>query len=196
MSRDTDLATVTRSVRELTQPWTHTQRILQRAGKRQITRLHRVPCPSLLTQLRAALLPGSGAEPGGAAGAPMPVAAGALHALITIEAGARRECRHLSLRSGPSTATALRALLAAATSLTVPDLARVADATRTWHRLARVETGWDDRPRALRDACPRCGTKTLRVHLDASAAWCGTCGASWDAATVGVLAAMLTSTGT
>ena len=61
-----------------------------------------------------------------------------------------------------------------------------------WWRWARVESQWDGRPRDLRDPCPYCSQRMLRVAWDISAAWCRECGADWGRDEVGMLGAILT----
>lgn len=178
-------------VRELVEPYDHVERHLIRFGGREKTREHRSRHPSLLNQLRAAVKPGPGDEQLYAVprSAP-PVVTGPLDVLLRIEAGS---AHWLSMRIGlPLRATVennLRALVGHAPEL--DDLDQLHHDIDTWWTWARVETGWDGRPRDLRDPCPYCAERLLRVRHDATAAWCRGCAAAWDATQLGLLGEMI-----
>ncbi len=193
MDRDGMLAALTTAAAELTRPYTHTERCAIRQGKREITRPHRTRHPSLLDQLRqavhAALGPGQHAH--GITVWTEPADIGALDALVRIESGAAYWAQALGAGHQPSAEAAVHAVAHAALALDDRPLGYVTRQVERWHRTARLETRWDDPPVALRDPCPYCGERMLRVAADASAAWCTGCQTSWDSARVGVLAAMI-----
>lgn len=180
-------------VRQLTRPYSHTERFLTRVGDRQRVDSHHARHPSLLTQLRQALEPGPDDEPSPRSADPAaPIALGALDVLMRIEAGS---AYWVNVRlGGKLRATCegnLRALVGAATSLDEETLDDLAADVEAWWRWARVEAAWDGRPRDLRDPCPWCGQRALRVAWDVSAAWCRQCAATWGQTEVGMLGAML-----
>jgi hypothetical protein len=183
-SQQADLADM---IRELTEPYTHREPYWVRANGRDHLHSHRGDHPSLLDQLRAVCEPGLLDDVGSRVGkSKPPVALSALDVLLRIEASSAdwvtRRLR-LTLRD---TVEANLHLLAGH-----PTEAFLVKQVESWWRMARVESHWDGRPRDLRDPCPYCSQRMLRVAWDVSAAWCRECGADWGAADVGVLGAML-----
>jgi hypothetical protein len=184
------VAETARYVQQLTQPYSHTEPYWTLGRRTQIPRAHRSNHPSLLNQLRAACEPGLVDDTGARIGeSKPPVAMSALDVLLRIEAASAdwvsRQLEH-PLRD---TAEANLSLLAGKTN-DVRALG-LSEAIESWWRWARVESAWDGRPRDLRDPCPWCAQRMLRVAWDVSAAWCRECGSAWGAADVGVLGAML-----
>lgn len=182
--REVDIATM---VRELTEPYTHTETWWQRHKKTQHLQSHRSRHPSLLNQLRAACEPGLIDDAGDRIGKSKPPAAmGALDVLLRIEAGSADWVSRRLRQSLRDTVEANLHLLAGHATESM-----LAKQIESWWRMARVESQWDGRPRDLRDPCPYCSQRMLRVAWDVKAAWCRECGADWGAADVGVLGAML-----
>lgn len=184
---------VAEHVRQLTQPYGHTERYLSRVGGRQVIDSHHARHPSLLNQLRAALEPGTDDEPAPRSADPAaPIALGALDVLMRIEVGS---AQWVSVRAGmrlrKTVEGNLRALVGHAASCDDLELSDLAADVESWWRWARVESCWDGRPRDLRDPCPWCSHRSLRVAWDVSAAWCRQCGATWGGGEVGMLGAML-----
>jgi hypothetical protein len=173
-------------VRELTEPYTHREPYWLDQRNHQ-ARIHTHRHPSLLNQLRAACEPGLVDDVGSRLSKPKPPAAlSALDVLLRIEAGSTDWItRRLQLTLRNTVEGNLHLL---AGHPTHPHLAKQVE---SWWRMARVESLWDGRPRDLRDPCPYCSQRMLRVAWDVSAAWCRECGADWGAGDVGVLGAML-----
>lgn len=175
---------VPRMVRELTEPYRHTEAWIE--GKRTIKR-HQTRHPSLLNQLRAAIDGSAVDDIGSRVGqSKPPVALAALDVLLRIEAGSSVWC---SARLGLTLRPTVEANLLQLTPHADDDT--LACDIQSWWRWARVETMWDGRPRDLRDPCPYCAQRMLRVAWDVSAAWCRECGADWDRTDLGVLGAMI-----
>lgn len=176
-------------VRELTEPYHHTEPYWE-LGKRERLGTHKAHHPSLLAQLRAACEPGLVDDAGARVGeSKPPVAISALDVLLRIEAASADWTSRQLEQPLRDTAEANIRLLGTLTR----DVGAVglADSIIGWWRWARVESAWDGRPRDLRDPCPYCNQRMLRVAWDVSAAWCRDCGLSWDGPDVGVLGAML-----
>lgn len=85
----------------------------------------------------------------------------------------------------------LRALvgLAADPATRDVDLRDIAADVARFHQWASVLAGWERPPRALRASCPQCEKRgSLRVRVLEREGMCLHCGATWDRATIGVLA--------
>ena len=173
-------------VAQLVEPYTHTEPYWVQRRRGEIARSHRSRHPSLLDQLRAACEPGLVDDSGSRIGeSKPPVSIGALDVLLRIEAGsADWVSRRLRLVLRDTVEENLRLLAGQLDQA-------VAKVIESWWRMARVESAWDGRARDLRDPCPYCSQRMLRVAWDASAAWCRECGADWGHGDVGVLGAML-----
>lgn len=195
MKRADRLTGIADDVNQLVEPYQHAERYLVRRGDRQQTHLHRARHPSLLNQLRAALEPGSDTENESGkrpADTAPPVAMGALDVLLRIEAGsADWVSQHLGLPSRDTVESNLRALVGHAGDCDDGLLTDLHHAVEAWWRWARIESQWDGRPRDLRDPCPYCGRRKLRVAWDVTAAWCTGCAATWGETEVGMLGAMI-----
>lgn len=172
---------------QLVEPYTHAEPYWIDQRNRQ-ARIYTHRHPSLLDQLRAVCEPGTVDDAGTRGGkSKPPVALSALDVLLRIEMGSAMWISRrleLTLRD-----TVEANLLLLNTHIKAHDL--LAKDIESWWRWARVESHWDGRPRDLRDPCPYCNQRMLRVAWDVSAAWCRDCGADWGHADVGVLGAML-----
>lgn len=153
----------------------------------QEIRVHRTRHPPLLEQLAAAVEPSSsaaGGMRGGYASNPSARLA-AIDRLLAIEVGSAKWVIDLDMSLRRTPVENLRALVGAAD---VTD--RLVKDAQRWVTWARVVTGWDVPPRALKEPCPICGLRgTVRVRLDPAEACCLECSATWSGdAEIAVLA--------
>lgn len=192
--RDQLVQQIADDVRALVEPRRHVEPyfVWGRGGHRVI-RAHTTEQPSLLDQLRL----------GGAAVAEDAAGRGAFESrppnafdcfarLRDIEAGSAwwvSVAWRMPLR--PDVEGNLHVMVGRATdpALRDVDLREVAADVRRWHTWASVLTGWKTPPWTPRASCPHCGTVgSLRVRLDEKQAACMACDATWDEATIGLLA--------
>lgn len=177
-----------RHVRELTSAYTHNEPYWEGEHVKAAAKLHKSEHPSLLDQLRAASQGGLVDESGSRIGeSKPPVVISALDVELRIEAASAMwvsKSLGLKLRDTVEGNVLLLGTHAKENPLLAKDI-------ESWWRWARVESQWDGRPRDLRDPCPYCGQRMLRVAWDVSAAWCRDCGADWGSDEVGMLGAML-----
>ena len=183
-------------VSALTDPAQHVERVPywdeQRNRKH---RTHRTTMPGLLAQMAELMLPGTDPDAGaGKPGSRPPGnwAAIADHTVITLEVS--RWCWDLRLAMRDTVESNLRQLVGA--TMDGATRARfIRDVTR-WHRVAQHVTGWKTPPAEVRAPCPgwdehreaECKRRTLRVNYAESSAYCGSCGTSWSADNIGLLA--------
>jgi hypothetical protein len=184
MTDQSQAAETSRYVRELTERYGHNEPYVVELKH---LKSHHSNHPSLLDQLRGAVESGRVDDVGSRIGASKPpVAISALDVLLRIEAAsAVWVSKALGLKLRDTVEGNIRLL----GTHTKEDL--IGRDIQSWWRWARVEATWDGRPRDLRDPCPYCGQRMLRVAWDVSSAWCRECGADWGAEDVGMLGAML-----
>lgn len=155
-------------------------------------RHHRTTQPGLLQQLRDRYDQApAGQWSNGGTGSRAPLAMEALSRYIEIQRGVDHWATLLELEPRPTAESRMRSLVSAAARLDDNTRNDLHAEVRTWHRTARIVCGWTTPPFRPRVACPipDCGKRDgLRIHLDDKTALCGHCGATWDAATIGVLA--------
>lgn len=182
-------------IHELTRPYTHTEHIQTRGTNGTwYRRPHTVRVPSLLQQLWENDTP-SGAAEGGARPGYQSKPAARLEALDTaarIDLDAARWVTDLGeqprSRDTADVVLQLHGLTASADPATVEEITR--DVRRWWIR-ARIVTGWDSPAWTPDNTCPQCGVRgTLRVRLADHIGMCtdDACRATWDEATIGLLA--------
>lgn len=182
-------------VRELTEPHTHTEHYVTREQRSWVGHDHRTRVPSLLAQLWENDVPSQTVEAGGMrpAFASKPAARlDALDTAVRIDLEANRWVTDLGEHArSTNTTTVIRQLHGLVASAdTVTQRAVTTDVRRWWTR-ARIVTGWDS-PAWTPDAtCPQCGERgTLKVRLIEHIGACvnDVCGATWEPATIGLLA--------
>ena len=157
-----------------------------------------VKIPPLLDQLDGTLIPATGGQSEGGSGggaweSQLPCGIDALDVIVTITVAARTWLAKIGLRTNGTLRADLRELAQAA-DYEVPDqdLPALAHDAHQWVTRARVTTRWDARPWRPHVACPECGTlDKLAVKLGTSSAYCAACHMTWDAATIGHLAAQV-----
>lgn len=204
------LAEIAETADELTNPIRHVERIQEPDGHGHIIgrrgraprRIWTAELPSLLDQLRHAVIPGeSYSEEEHARQAPGSRPAARLDAvssLLRIDAGAIVWTNRLDLTWRPTLAGNIRGLVGASGTLASDDQRTLLRDLRSWHTWAAVTSGWERPPDAPRGAaCPACAAlNTIRVRLREERAMCIACGAWWNQATIGILAAHITRTTT
>lgn len=189
----TDLADL---VDELCDPRQHVERVHDRVdrGTRRM-RAYISTQQGLLAQLAEAAVDGAAGDeqPGGR---PVPQSrppgcfeALARHTAITLHAA--RWCWDLRIEQRDTVEGNMRALVGAAAALDTGQLARLVTDARGWRHQAAVMTGWASPTFAPSVPCPACERRgTVRINLARQVAMCTseTCGAYWEADTIGVLA--------
>jgi hypothetical protein len=175
-------------VRELTQSTSHAEIYEHDANG---TAIHVTPRPSLIAQLRTAMLTSSTAESGARAGYGSKPSArlDALDALLRIEQGSVVWMHRLTGRPVDvdlSTERLVRRLAAAGR-----DHGEVERDIRAWWLHGRIVTGWQTPPARPNNTCPTCrkrGGLRVRVNEDERIALCVECKSTWDETTIGHLA--------
>jgi hypothetical protein len=186
---------------ELCDPHQHVERIPEWDHNRnRKIRTHRVTMPGLLQQMADLMMPSSSPD-GGTSGVPSsrpPATWRALadHTVITLAAA--KWCWDLRLDQRDTVEGNIRQLVGASGALPTEDRDRLLADVRRWHRMAQYVTGWKTPPAPVRAPCPAltvrdrveqmCKARTLRLNYTAGEAYCGTCGATWDSTTIGLLA--------
>lgn len=199
------LAEIADAADELTNPIRCEERLETPDGSKHVAgRNGRAPkkiftaiLPSLLTQLRHAVIPGetyseeehAHTPPGSRPAARLDAVA----SLLRIEAAVTVWSNRLDLDWRTTTAAQIRGLVGAAPRLFSGDLRRLASDVAAWRTWAAVTTGWERPADAPRGTCPACAAlNTIRVRLATKKAICISCGAYWTEDTIGVLAAHIT----
>jgi hypothetical protein len=179
-------------IRELTEPHQHTEAytIRERAG--WVGRRHVTKVPPLLDQLWDA--PSNAAETGTSRGfASRPAARlDALDAAARIDIQAARWVTDLGEQPrGLSTSDTIRQLHGLTPSADLEQRRAIEHDVRSWWLQARIVTGWDSPAWSPANTCPQCGERgSLKIRLAEHIAMCGNdgCHATWDEATIGLLA--------
>ena len=192
-----ELCNPIRTVERIQEPDQH-RHVRGRRG-RAPRRIWTAVFPSLLEQLAQAVVPGesfadpdmpAGVKPSGKPGPREPARLEAIARLLAIEAAAAAWCVRggISLRDRP--AANILALVGAAGRASSETQQTLLLDMRGWHTWAAVASGWQRPDDAPRGTCPACGARnTIRVRLAAQRAFCAACGAWWDEASIGILAA-------
>jgi hypothetical protein len=183
-------------VNELTQPIPHDalHDVYDPVSHRRKTMTHHTDQPSLLDQLRQALVPApdqdEGASTGGSYESRPPLNSDALDCLMRIEAwSARWVSVGLSMALRPDVEGNLRALVGAGAAMEDDRLDSLVWEVRSWHVWARTVTDWQAPPWRPHCPCPHCEHRGgLRVKLDTHTAVCTACGAVWGPESIGILA--------
>lgn len=190
---------------ELCDPHQHVEPIREydKHRNRRVRRAYVTTQPGLLAQLGEAMVDASSSN-GGAAAHSVPGSrppgsweALATHAAITV--GVARWCWDLRLPMRDTVEANIRLLVGGHPSLDDERFAQLLADVRRWRHKAAVMTGWQLPLFAPRVPCPVCDKpNALRINLDRQVAVCTNperderdelvCGATWDAATIGVLA--------
>lgn len=180
----------------LCQPAQHVERIPEwDRNRNKKFRTHRTTMPGLLQQMADLMLPGADPDAGsGKPGSRPPGnwAALADHALITVEVS--RWCWDLRLDLRDTVEGNVRQLVGAVSDSDAR--ARLEKDVRRWHRVAQHVTGWRTPPAEVRAPCPgwddrreaECKRRTLRVNYTDHEAYCSSCGTTWTADNIGLLA--------
>lgn len=187
---------------ELCDPHRHRQQRYGWDKQRHKIRLpdHITTQAALLTQLHQAVVPllSQAADDAGgmfAANSRPPLQLEALDRHHAITVAAAGWCSSQGLRAKLTARDNIRALVGHTNRLGDDHLHMLRADLRRWRNWAATMSGWESitRPRAL---CPvvECGAKnTLRVNLSTEAGMCAACGSSWDATTIGILAAHISA---
>jgi hypothetical protein len=181
-------------IRELTQPHQHREHYTVRVGTEWRGRNHIVTVPSLLTQLWDNDTPSATAEEGPRPGFQSKPAArlDALDTATRIDLEASRWIRDLGEDDRyVDTAATVRQLHSLVVSADAVTRAAVERDVRRWWTQARIVTGWDSPPWTPDNTCPQCGERgTLKIRLAERIGMCthDPCRATWDSATIGLLA--------
>jgi hypothetical protein len=191
------LADLADLVDELCDPHQHVERVHDRVGRgTRRMRAYVTVQQGLLAQLAAAAVDGAagGDEPPSARPIPQSRPPGcfealARHTAITLHVA--RWCWDLRIAQRDTVEGNMRALVGAAGGLDGVVLQDLVAAAKGWRHQAAVMTGWAS-PRFAPDVpCPSCERRgTIRINLSRQVAMCTseTCGALWEADTIGVLA--------
>lgn len=183
-----DATTLADAVDSLADPYQHTEPITEWTANRnkRVRRAHTVRMPSLIEQLREAVMPSRAAEDQAAAAAKVPgsvpaARVDAIDTLVAIEQGAARWCLSLGVDLREDAARNLRALVGAATTHDQRDdwLPALVDEVRGWTVQARVVCDWQTPAFRPHVPCPVCEIRALRIRLSARSACCVECGAIW-----------------
>lgn len=181
---------------ELCDPRQHVERIpYWDANRNRKYHTHKITLPGLLAQMADLMQPSSSPDGGSSPAGSRPPGrwdAIADHALITAEV--TRWCWHLHLPIRNTVERNIRQLVGA--TMDGDTRAALERHMRRWHRIASYVTGWTTPPAHVRAPCPawddtrgrECRARTLRVSYADAAAYCSTCGTTWDRDTVGLLA--------
>lgn len=191
---------------ELTNPIRSVERIQERDQHgHMLGRRNRAPrrvwvaiLPSLLEQLRQAVLPGeSYSEEEHARQPPGSRPAARLDAvcsLLRIDAAVTVWANRMDMAWRDSTASTIRGLVGNAGAMHSDQQSALLGDLRAWRSWAAVTAGWERPPDAPRGTCPACAAlNTIRVRLAEKRAICIGCGAWWNEETIGVLAAHITA---
>lgn len=195
----TDLATVADAADSLTNPIRVREPIPYWDGNRnRKIRFHEHTLPSLLDQLAAAIMPGEvyveddGGHMHRTPRSIPPARLEAIHALMSIEAGAAIWCTRMTLHLREDAAGNIRALVGS--RLTSDDADELLSDLRHWYGWAATLTGWRRPPWTPQSPCPFCNDRALRVRLDTKTAMCVSCRESWTETSIGLLADYLRGT--
>lgn len=181
-----DAVTLADTVSALVDSYEHAEPIAttDRHRNRRMRRVYVSRRPSLLAQLRDAVMPSRAAEDQAAAAAKVPGSVpparlDAIDTLLAIEQGAARWC--LSTRTGlrDDAEGNLYALVGTASSLDQDTLVVLVDEVRAWITRARVLTDWQTPAYRPHVQCPLCERRGLRIRLSARSGCCVECGAGW-----------------
>lgn len=194
------------SIRQLTEPRTHTEMleavqvdvITTRSGKTRERRTmrrrgHVVTLPPLLEALHTAAVPGAG-EAGEAS------AAGGFESRPSAELEPLAVLHEIIDQAGfwsrvfsierPTLARTISALVGAPHD--DAQLERITMQAARWVKRARLATGFDPAPFTLGSPCPYCARRNaLTITGDMQTARCNRCGVDWTPDTIGLLADML-----
>lgn len=190
------LAAITEVADDLTQPIRHTERIQDRDQHRnlRVRRAWTVTLPCLLDQLAQAVVPGGvyvedqGDPARSTPRSTPPARLDAIDRSHAIDVGAATWCTRERLTLRDTTVRNIRALVGAAATMPSDTAHQLHTDLRTWRTWAQTVTGWIRPPDTPPAPCPLCAARgALRVRLDKGTACCLTCGAAWDAATIGLL---------
>ena len=182
-------------IHELTQPTQHRQPYwLTLTGQ---TRQHTTTNPPLITQLRNAARPLATTGTGGvnpAASRPS-ASIDAIDTLNRIDTEARDWLLAYGHDHAGTTIERIARLAPTATAnhchqpKPQPGCCPHHDIERWW-TWARITTGWDQPAFNPNNTCPTCATRgTIRIRLEDRIASCSNCRATWNPATIGLLAA-------
>lgn len=158
------------------------------------SRTHAIRVPSLLTQLWQNDIPsqaaGDGPRPGFQS---KPVARlEALDAAVRIDLEAARWIRDLGEDDHHTdTAATIRQLHGLTPSCDPVQRRAIEHDVRRWWTQARIVTGWDSPAWSPDNTCPQCGDRgSLKIRLGEHIGMCtqDNCWATWDEATIGLLA--------
>lgn len=189
-------------VRELTEPHTHVETYQTKSltGPGFIDARHITRAPALLVQLANNDVPSAASDDGPRAGYASKPAARleALDALVSIDLAVNRWI--LDIGDQPQhldTARALQQLHSLAVGADQVTRTAIERDVHRWWIHARIVTGWDSAAWSPDNTCPACGERgTLRIRLAEHIGRCtfkgddrrDPCGATWDEATIGLLA--------
>lgn len=195
----TDLATIADAADSLTNPIRVREPIpYWDTNRNRKIRFHQHTLPSLLDQLAAAIIPGEvyleddGGHIRRSPRSIPPARLEAIHALMSIEAGAAIWCDRMTITLREDAAGNIRALVGSHLTSDLAD--ELLGDLRHWYGWAATLTGWRRPPWTPQSPCPFCGERTLRVRLDTKTATCVGCRESWTETTIGLLAEHLRST--
>jgi hypothetical protein len=190
----TDLATIADAVDALTNPNQVRELIYEGVGqRRRLVREWRTTAPPLITQLAASTQPGIAyIEDTGGHGHTTPrsippARLDAINAILRIEAGTALWCHRGRLHLRDNLAANLRGLVGLPWNS--DQAIELLQDLRRWYGLAATLTGWERPPWRPDAPCPMCDIRGgLRVRLDRRTAVCVDCGATWNEATISLLA--------
>lgn len=196
LSRAQLLTDIADAADALTEPHQHAEPIYDydRHRNRRMKRAFVTTQPGLLQALRDTIHPAIRDEnegrPPGFRSAP-PLCLEALSRLAVVELGAVRWCWSLRIQLRDTTESNIRALVGAAGNLDSDTALTLLDELRQWRTWAAVMSGWQSPAYSPAVACPvdGCGKpNALRINLARKTALCTECRATWDEATIGILA--------
>lgn len=179
-------------VDELTRPHTHREHYEIRRGTTRYAQNHTTRVPPLLAQLKAASPSGNveGRDNHGYGSRPA-ARLEALDTLMLIDREAARWVRFLGADDPGDTTACIRLLGGLAPSQDKKTQEAIERDVRRWWTWSRIVAGWDSPAWRPDNTCPACGARrTLRINLIAQAAFCveDSCGETWDASRIGLLA--------
>lgn len=191
-------------VRDLTQSHTHREQYTAELGGTRYTSHHRSQVPALIDQLAHAIPLTAGADRGSSGFGSKPTASiEAMDTLIRIDLAAARWVRDLGeddpgdeidrrtglAVTGSGTKACIRKIDALARGAQPVTRRELEGDVRRWWTWARIASGWDVPPWKPDNTCPACAQRgTLRVRFSDQAGYCTECRATWDSATVSLLA--------
>ena len=186
----------------LTEPHQHAEPIYDydTHRNRRMKRAYVTVQPGLLQALTDAVEPATKPDgevrQAGFRSAP-PLCVEAVSRLAVIQLAAVRWCWSLKLDLRDTTASNIRALVGAAGNLDSDTQTTLLDELRQWRTWAAVMSGWQSPAYSPKVNCPvdGCGKpNTLRINLTRKTAMCVDCHATWDEATIGILADYIRTT--